>query len=55
MDETKLKPFRPYSIILATQSRKKVGWNISTCENPNLGFLGVFLFEESLQLLEVAS
>jgi hypothetical protein len=44
MDETKLKPFRPYNIILATPSRKKARWNISTCENLNLGFLGVFLF-----------
>jgi hypothetical protein len=41
LDETKLKPFCPFNIILATQFGKKAGRNISTCENPNLGFLGV--------------
>jgi hypothetical protein len=43
LDETKLKPFCPYNIILTTQFGKKARRNISTYENPNLGFLGVFL------------
>jgi hypothetical protein len=29
MDQTRLKPFRPYNIILVAQSGKKVGGNIS--------------------------
>jgi hypothetical protein len=55
MDETWLKPFRPYNIILVAQFRKKVGRNISTCENLDLGFLGVFLSKGNLQLLEVTN
>jgi hypothetical protein len=55
MDETRLKPFYPYNIILVAQSRKKVKGNISTCEGPNLGFSGVFLLKGNLQLLDVTS
>jgi hypothetical protein len=55
MDETGLKSFCPYNIILVAQSKKEVGGNISTCESPNLRFLGVFLSKGSLQLLEVIS
>jgi hypothetical protein len=55
MDETRLKPFCPYNIILVAQLKKKVGKNISICENHDLGFLGVFLSKGSFQLLEVAS
>jgi hypothetical protein len=55
MNETWLKPFCPYNIILTAQFRKKAGGSISTCENPDLGFLNVFLSKGSLQLLEVAS
>jgi hypothetical protein len=55
MDERWLKPFCPYNIIPITQSGKKVGRNISTCESFDLGFLGVFFLKGSLQLLEVAS
>jgi len=55
MDETKIKPIHPYNIILATQSRKELGGNISTCESLDLGFSGIFLSNGSLQLLEVAS
>jgi hypothetical protein len=55
MDEIGLKPFHPYNIILATQSRKDAGGNILTCESLNLRFLGIFLLEGSLQLLEVTS
>jgi hypothetical protein len=45
MDETWLKPFCPYNIILTTQSRKEVGRNISICESFNLGFLGIYFFK----------
>jgi hypothetical protein len=55
MDEIGLKPFCPHNIIMATQSRKEAGGNISTCESLDLGFLGIFLSKGSLQLLEVAS
>jgi hypothetical protein len=55
MDETWLKPFRPYNIILIAQSGKEVGRNISICESFNLGFLGVFFSKGSFQLLEVTS
>jgi len=55
MDETWLKPFRPYNIILVAQFGKEVGRNISICESFNLGFLGVFFLEGNLQLLEVAT
>jgi hypothetical protein len=55
MDETRLKAFCPYSIIMVAQSRKEAGGNISTCETPDLRFLGVFLSKGSLQLLEVIS
>jgi hypothetical protein len=55
MDEIGLKPFCPYNIIMANQFGKEVGGNISTCESPYLGFLGVFLSYRSLQLLEVTS
>jgi hypothetical protein len=48
MDETRLKPFRPYNIIMVAQSKKEAGGNISTCETPDLGFLGVFLSKGSL-------
>jgi len=44
MDETWFKPFGPYNIILAAQSKKKVGRNISICESFNLGLLGIFFF-----------
>jgi hypothetical protein len=55
MDETRLKPFPPYNIILVAQFGKKVGRNISICENLDLGFLGVFISKGSFQLLEVTS
>jgi hypothetical protein len=55
MDETRLKPFHPYNIILATQSRKKVGRNNLICENLDLKLAGIFLLEGSFQLLEVTS
>jgi hypothetical protein len=55
MDETRLKPFHPYNIILATESGKEVGRNISTCESPDLGFSNVFLSKGTLQLLEVTN
>jgi hypothetical protein len=43
MDATRLKPFHPYNIILATQSGKEAGRNISTCESHDLGYLGIFI------------
>jgi hypothetical protein len=55
MDEIGQKPFCPYNIILVAQSSKKARGNISICESHDLGFLGIFLLEGSLQLLEVAS
>jgi hypothetical protein len=55
MDETRLKPFHPYNIILIAQFRKKAGGNISTCESLDLGSFNVFLLEGRLQLLEVAN
>jgi hypothetical protein len=55
MDETWLKPFCPYNTILVAQFGKKVEGNISTCENLNFGFLGVFLSKGNLPLLEVTS
>jgi hypothetical protein len=55
MDETRLKPFRPYNIIMVAQSGQKVGGNISICENHDLRFSCVFLSKGSFQLLEVAS
>jgi hypothetical protein len=55
MDEIGLKPFHPYSIILGTYPGKEVGGTISTCESFDLRFMGVFLLEGTLQLLEVVS
>ncbi len=55
MDETRLKHFCQYNIILIAQSKKKAGGNISTCESFDLGSFNVFLLEGSLQLLEVAN
>jgi hypothetical protein len=55
MDETKIKPIRPYNIILVTQFGKEVGGNISTCGSVDLRILGIFLLEGSFKLLEVAS
>jgi hypothetical protein len=49
------KPFHPYNIILVAQFGKKVGGNISTCENCDFWFSSIFLLEGSLKLLEVAS
>jgi hypothetical protein len=55
MDETRLKPIRPYNIILFAQYGKEAKGNIPTCENRHLGSLGIFLSKGSLQLLEVTS
>jgi hypothetical protein len=55
MDETRLKPFRPYNIILVAQYGKKARGKILTCESLDLRILGVFFSKGNLHLLEVAS
>jgi hypothetical protein len=55
MDETRLKPFHPYNIILVAQYGKEARWNISICESFDLRILGVFFLKGNLQLFEVAS
>jgi hypothetical protein len=55
MDEIRFKPFLPYNIILVAQFWKELGGNISTCGGCDLGFLGVFFSEGTIQLLEVVS
>jgi hypothetical protein len=52
MDEIRFKPFCPYNIILATQSRTEARWNISTCESYDLRFSNIFLSKGTFQRLE---